>query len=98
VAADQLDNVVPDPPENGWIATGFHQDTDEDHCTGLCGFGSIEWLTGLLKGRVPSNVDGTAPGYAMFTWDSIGVIDVPSLLAITGEVWVGWPTTGIKPA
>jgi hypothetical protein len=46
-----------------------------------------------LKVPVPHGVDGTKPGYAMFTWDSIGIIDVPSMLAITFEAWVRIPTT-----
>jgi hypothetical protein len=31
----------------------------------------------------------------MFTWDSIGVIDQPSMLAITHEAWLRQPTTVI---
>ena len=44
VAADQLDSVVPNPPTNGWFATGFKEDTNEDHCVSLCGYGSFSWL------------------------------------------------------
>ena len=36
------------------------------------------------------------PAYALFTWDSIGIIDVPSMLAITGEAWLRNPTTVVK--
>jgi hypothetical protein len=98
VAADQLENAVPNPPVNGWVATGFQPDSNEDHCTSLCGFGSIAWLVSQLGGSVPSGVDGTQPGYGLFTWDSIGVIDVPSLLAICAEAWLRLPTTVVAPA
>lgn len=29
----------------------------------------------------------------MFTWDSIGIIDVPSMTAVTFEAWLRQPTT-----
>jgi hypothetical protein len=93
VAAAQLQNAVPDPPVNGWLATGFQSDSNYDHCVSLPGFGSIEWLLGQLGGSVPSGVDGTKPGIALFTWDSIGVIDWPSLQAITCEAWLRSPNS-----
>lgn len=94
VAADQLETACQATDfKTGWFATGFKSDTKEDHCTSLCGYGTIEWLAGKLKAQIPAGVDKTKPGYAMFTWGSIGVIDVPSLLAITSEAWVRHPTT-----
>lgn len=99
VAADQLENAVPEPPTNGWFATGFNADSNEDHCVSLCGFGTIEWLAGQLG--VPTGgeiVSGTAPGYALFTWDSIGIIDWPSLQAICGEAWLRSPVTVVSKA
>ena len=82
---------------SGWFATGFHADTNEDHCVTLCGYGSISWLAQQLGVQVPAGVDGTQPGYAMFTWDSIGIIDVPSMIAITHEAWLRRPTTVVVP-
>ncbi len=96
VAADQLQKVVGDPPANGWIATGFVQDQNIDHCVSLAGYGSAAWLAAQLGIALLSGVDGTAPAYALFTWDSIGIIDVPSMLAITGEAWLRNPTTVVK--
>jgi hypothetical protein len=93
MAADQLQNAVPDPPVNGWLATGFTEDSNFDHCPSLCGFGSIEWLLSQLNAQVPDGVDGTLPGLGLFTWDSVGVIDYPSMLAITGEAWLRSPNT-----
>ena len=91
VAADQLQNVW--SGHSGWFATGFHADANEDHCVTLCGYGTIAWLAQRLNVQVPAGVDGTQPGYALFTWNSIGIIDQPSMLAITHEAWLRTPTT-----
>ena len=93
VAADQLEAVVPNPPTNGWFATGFRQDTNEDHCVSLCGYGTVSWLASQLGGTVPVGLDPSTPGYGLFTWDSIGIIDHQSIIAITQEAWLRNPTT-----
>ena len=102
VAADQLENAVPNPPTNGWFARGFQPDTNEDHCVSLCGFGTVGWLASQLGVDVNTTrfsvVDLSTPAYALFTWDSIGVIDIPSMLAITGEAWLRQPNTVVVPA
>jgi hypothetical protein len=97
VAADQLENAVPNPPVNGWFATGFSKDNNFDHCVSLCGFGTFAWLAEQLGVTVPSELDGSTPGYGLFTWSSIGVIDRPSLLAITGEAWLREPNMVTTP-
>jgi hypothetical protein len=91
VAADQLETAVgtSDPPVSGWFATGFTKDTNEDHCVSLCGYGSASWLAAQLGVSSP----GDFPAYALYTWKSIGIIDVPSMLAITGEAWLRNPVT-----
>ena len=103
VAADQLETAVnagimlPNGwPENGWFATAFQRDTNEDHCAGLAGYGPMGWLFEELKAAIPDGVDQDAPGYAAFTWSSIGVIDPPSLQAICGECWLRVPTSIVK--
>ena len=94
IAADQLDAAwLSTGGQTGWFATGFHPDSNEDHCVSLCGYGTISWLAEQLNAQVPSGVDGSSPGYALFTWDSIGIIDVPSMIAITHEAWLRNPTT-----
>lgn len=95
VAADQLENAVQSLSTlgNGWFATNFQPDNNEDHCVSLCGYGTMAWLADQLHCQVPSDVDGTQDGYALFTWSTIGVIDVPSMIAITGEAWLRNPTT-----
>jgi hypothetical protein len=89
VAADQLEKkAVPNPPRNGWFATDFEEDRNEDHCVSLCGYGSFAWLAEQLKVKVPKGLNGSTPGYGLFTWDSIGIIDNPSMVAITHEAWL----------
>jgi len=97
IAADQVHAVwQQNGGHSGWIATGFQPDANEDHCVSLCGYGTIMWLAQQLKAKVPPNVDGMRPGYALFTWNSIGIIDHPSMVAITHEAWLRTPTTIIK--
>jgi hypothetical protein len=99
IAADQIDTAWSSTNgKSGWFATGFHTDTAEDHCVALCGYGSISWLASQLKVAVPAGVDGSKPGYALYTWDSIGIIDEPSMVAITQEAWLRTPTTVVKPS
>lgn len=97
VGGNQLNDVYnANSAKNGWFATGFQPEPDEDHCVSLCGTGTLAWLAQALGVSVPAGVDGTQPGYGVFTWDSIGIIDVPSMLAITHEAWLRNPTTVTK--
>jgi hypothetical protein len=96
VAANQLETVYQAHPATGWFATGFTQDTNEDHCVSLCGYGTFGWLASQLKVQVPSGLSHSTPGYGMFTWDTIGIIDHPSMVAITEEAWLRNPTTVVK--
>jgi hypothetical protein len=97
VAADQIDTAWNSTGgKSGWFGTGWHADNNEDHCVALCGYGSISWLAQQLGVQVPAGVNGTQPGYAMFTWDTIGIVDVPSMRAVTHEAWLRQPTTVIK--
>lgn len=91
ISANQLEAIVGD--SNGWVATGFKSDKEEDHCIGLGGFGTITYLCGALGVPVPSGIDGSKPGWEAFTWDTIGIIDTASLQAITSEAYVRSPTT-----
>jgi len=99
VAADQLESTIQKLsvfPHNGWFATGYTLDVKLDHCTSLCGYGPVPWLAAQMGVPVPAGVDGATFAFAMFTWGSVGIIDEPSMLAITGEAWVRTPTTIIK--
>jgi len=94
VAADQLESACQATNfKTGWFATGFQPDDNEDHCVSLCGYGTIAWLAEQLKVAVPSNVSPASAGYAVFTWGSIGIMDVASMRAITSEAWLRVPTT-----
>lgn len=97
IAADQLEAAWRTTSgRSGWFAVDFRPDGNEDHCVSLCGYGTIMWLAQQMKVKLPNNVDGTKPGYALFTWDSVGIIDHSSMLAITHEAWIRTPTTIIK--
>jgi hypothetical protein len=102
VAADQLQTAygVTNPdltfPAKGWFATGFTQDFNMDHCVSLCGYGPISWLAEELDVSIPSGTDTNLAYFALFTWDSIGIIDLTSLVNITGEAWLRNPTTVIR--
>ena len=94
VAAGQLENVWHSTSGNtGWFATGFVGDDNQDHSVTLCGYGTFTFLAQKLKVSVPAGIDGTTQGYALFTWDSIGIIDHASMVAITQEAWLRQPTT-----
>lgn len=95
VAADQLQNTVPNPPVNGWYANNFKHDANEDHCVSLCGYGPIGWLAWRLGAPFPAGAWGKEMAYALFTWDSIGIITPRSMIAITSEAWLRRPTTVI---
>jgi len=97
IAADQVQTAyTAGNGKNGWLGVDFKPDTNEDHCVSLCGYGSLAWLANQLGVILPGAVDGTKPGYGLFTWSTIGIIDEPSMLAITGEAWLRNPTTIIK--
>ena len=64
-----------------YIFYALNADKNEDHCVSLCGYGTISWLAQQMKFTVPHGVDGTKPGYALFAWGCVGIIDFPSLLA-----------------
>lgn len=94
VAGDQLERAWRSTGgQSGWFATGLRDDAREDHCAGLCGYGPIAWLADRLNARVPEGVDGARRGYVIFSWGSLGIIDGPSLVAITHEAWLRHPTT-----
>lgn len=99
VQADELINVPGIGFNgNGWIANGFKGGNPEDHCVSLCGYGPFGWLMAQLKkGAVVAPAAASQPMYALFTWSTIGIIDVDSLMAITGEAWLRTPTTVPQP-
>ena len=97
VESDELQNIPNIGVSNGWIATGLTGGNPQDHCTSLCGYGTFGWLAEQLEAPLPTDIEPETPGYAMFTWSTIGIIDEPSLMAIVGEAWLRVPTTVAKP-
>lgn len=103
VAADNLEdnkNGAVTPGKSGWALFGYPQNLPEDHCVSLCGYGNFEDLVGLFKGQgvkvhVPENMP-TGLCYAVFTWDSIGIVDEQSMLNMTSEAWVRNPVTTLS--
>lgn len=93
IAADQISNVSGVGEQNGWIATGFRNDQNEDHCVGLWGYGSMTQLCTALNVTPPANAAQYTQCLLLYTWDSIGIIDFASMNNITGEAWLRTPTT-----
>jgi len=88
------------PGTSGWATCGLQAGEPEDHCAGLCGYGTLGVLVDLFERRgvqveVPPGMP-TGVCYAMFTSGSIGIIDRQSLMNITGEAWVRTPTTIVR--
>jgi hypothetical protein len=108
VAAEYFQSAAPGqhgvvtPGTSGWAIynyppTSAHQ---EDHCTSLCGYGTLAQLVALFKQHkvVVHPPAGMPTGlcYAMFSWNSIGIIDQQSMLHMTHEAWIRSPVTIIK--
>lgn len=86
---------------SGWTMYDYPAGQQEDHCVSLCGYGNLTDLVGLFQQHgvtvnVPSGMP-TGMCYAMFTWDSIGIIDEQSMLNMTGEAWIRKPVTIATP-
>ncbi|MBB5470968.1 hypothetical protein OKW30_001875 [Paraburkholderia sp. Clong3] len=88
------------PGTSGWTMYNYPKHQPEDHCVSLCGYGTLAELVGLFRQH---NVTVQAPtgmpvglSYAMFTWNSIGIVDHQSMLNMTYEAWIRKPVTIIK--
>jgi|SRR5215469_3947728 len=88
------------PGTSGWAMYNYPKNLQEDHCVSLCGFGTLAELVGLFHQHnvVVHAPPGMHPGlcYAMFTWNSIGIIDQLSMLNMTYEAWIRNPVTIIR--
>lgn len=108
VAAEYFQSAAPGqhgvvtPGTSGWgiynyPPTSFQQ---EDHCVSLCGYGTLAQLEALFqKHKVTVHAPKGMPAglcYAMFTWNSIGIIDQQSMLHMTHEAWLRNLVTIIK--
>jgi hypothetical protein len=108
VAAEYFQSAAPGqhgvvtPGTSGWAIYNYPATSaqQEDHSTSLCGYGTLAQLVALFKQH---NVTVNAPTgmptglcYAMFTWNSIGIIDQQTMLNMTHEAWIRNPVTIIK--
>ena len=88
------------PGTSGWAMYNYPKNQPEDHCPSLCGYGTLAELVSLFQQNgVTVNVPNGMPTglcYAMFTWNSIGIIDQQSMLNMTYEAWIRNPVTIIK--
>ena len=66
----------------------------------LCGYGTLAELVSLFHQRNvtvhPAAGQPTGASYALFTWNSIGIIDQKSLLNMTYEASIRNPVTVVK--
>jgi hypothetical protein len=90
------------PGTSGWAMYNYPKSLPEDHCVSLCGYGTLAELVHLFHQH---NVTVQAPlgiptglCYAVFSWNSIGIIDQQSMLNMTYEAWIRIPVNVVKPA
>jgi hypothetical protein len=90
-------NGLVTPGTSGWAMYNYPANLPEDHCVSLCGYGTLAELVALFKQH---NVTVTVPKgmptglcYALFTWNSIGIICEQSMLNMTYEAWIRNPVT-----
>jgi hypothetical protein len=96
VDADDIETAVNQTNDaNGWFGAGWSDTDNQDHCVGLCGYGTVAQCYQMLGLPVPAiaaaNVNNNA--VLMFTWSSIGVVEFSSMVAVTSEAWLRTPTT-----
>ena len=97
VAADALPSGAGNT--NGWFLTGVSPDSNEDHCMGVCGYGTAQQFCDAMNAAyglsltVPTGIDPNMQGYAVFTWSTIGWVDVQSWVNMSGEAWIRNPST-----
>lgn len=88
VAADQLQNAVPQDGSSGWTLTNARHDPNLDHCIFVLGYGTLPYLFGQLRMTPPPGANASIMYWAVYTWATVGFLDTTSLLAITGEAHV----------
>ena len=90
-------NGLVTPGTSGWAMYSYPKNQSEDHNPSLCGYGTLAQLVALFAqhGVTVNAPKGMPTGmcYAMFTWNSIGIIDEQSMLNMTYEAWIRSPAT-----
>lgn len=90
IAADQVEVAS---GKNGWIQLNGRVDRGIDHCVGLHGYGSLQYLCDALKVKVPSGADGAQFCLLLYTWGTVGIVNWPSLqgMMTNSEAWARDP-------
>src|SRR5208283_1379770 len=88
------------PGTSGWAMYDYPKNQTEDHCVSLCVYGTLAALEGLFQRHKvtvhPPKGMPTGLCYALFTWNSIGIIDEQSMLNMNYDAWIRNPVTIIK--
>jgi hypothetical protein len=88
------------PGTSGWTMYNYPRAQNDYHCVSLCGYGTLAELVGLFHQHHvtvhPPTGMPTGPCYAMFTWNSVGIVDRQSMLNMTHEAWIRIPVTIIR--
>lgn len=67
--------------------------TTYDHCVGISGYGPAKFMFPLYGAQVPTGVDPEKIVFGLFTWKTIGLVDVSWFQAACSEMYVRNPTT-----
>jgi hypothetical protein len=99
VAASQLESTNAGN-KDGWVLLNAKKDNNIDHCVGIVGYGTAQYILTALNASIPAGLDPNTQGYAAFTWGTVGFINQESLNAICGEAYVRNPSSlknGVVP-
>jgi hypothetical protein len=82
---------------NGWVLTGQRRNKATNHCVGLWSFGTAQFLADLMHTTYNVSVSlgslgPQAPCVVLYSWGTVGIVDMPSLSNITDEAYVRGPT------
>ncbi len=88
------------PAVNGWAMYNYPSGLKADDWASICGYGQLNKLINQFatKGIAVNIPEGMPEGlcYAIFVYNSVGIIDEQSLVNMTNEAWVRTPVTIIK--
>jgi hypothetical protein len=92
IDADALPRGAGNQP--GWFKFGGGRYPNTDHCVGLAGYGTAAFCFGKLGVPVPPGVNPAKDDcFLLFTWGTIGVVDLDWLKGTCTEAYVRVPTT-----
>jgi hypothetical protein len=91
-------NALPSGAGNnqGWFTLSTATHKNEDHCVALAGYGTADYLFKQLGVPLPTGLQGTQPGYLLFTWSTIGFVTHGWIMGTVGEAWLRNPSQTIN--